>query len=76
VNLKQINLAPSNLSKLVFDEAIASTLSITFSPDENLLATGDVNNKIYLWRVADNSKQRVVCKGHIGWVRSVAFSLL
>jgi len=40
-------------------------LSVSFSPDGSLLATGDVNGKVCLWRVVDG-QQVLTWKGHAG----------
>jgi WD40 repeat protein len=44
-----------------------------FSPDGQLLATGNANCEIHVWRVSD--RQRLfTLQGHTGWVRKIAFS--
>jgi WD40 repeat protein len=48
-------------------------LSVALSPDGRLLATGDTDNKIHVWRVADE-QLLFTCEGHTNWVRAVAFS--
>ncbi len=73
VNLKASNFAHSDLSKSVFTETLGIPLGVTFSPDGKLLATGDVNGEIILWRVADG-KKLLTCKGHMRWVWSVHWS--
>jgi WD40 repeat protein len=73
VNLHNVNFANCDLAKSVFAETFSSILSVTFSPDGQLLATGDTNGEIRLWQVADG-KLRFTCSGHKGWIRSVTFS--
>ena len=73
VNLHNVNFARADLAKSVFAKKLTSILSVAFSPDGQLLATGDVNGEIRLWQVAD-SKLLLICKGHAGWVHSVTFS--
>ncbi len=73
VDLHGVNFARSDLSKSVFAESLESIASVAFSPDAQLLATGDANGDIYLWRVVD-SKQLLSLKGHAGGIQSVAFS--
>nr|MDZ7999008.1 NB-ARC domain-containing protein [Aulosira sp. DedVER01a] len=72
VNLHDVNFTGSDLSKSIFTETFGSILSIAFSPNQEILATGDTNGEIRLWRVADTTK---ICtlKGHTGWVWSIAF---
>jgi len=72
-NLHNINFAHSNLAKSVFTETFGSILSVAFSPDGKLLATGDTKREIRLWQTAEN-EQLATLHGHTAWVRSVAFS--
>jgi len=39
--------------------------SVSFNPDGSLLATGDVDGKICLWR---DGQQVLITKGHAGWI--------
>jgi WD40 repeat protein len=73
VNLHQVNFTGADLAKSVFAQRLTSIGSVAFSPDGQLLATGDASGEIHLWQVA-NGRQLIICKGHSGWVRSVAFS--
>ncbi|MEH2119623.1 NB-ARC domain-containing protein [Nostoc sp.] len=73
VSLHNVNLTHANLSKCVFAETLGGIHSVTFSPDGKLLATGDTNNEIRLYQVADG-KQLLICKGHKGWIWPVTFS--
>ncbi|MGL4621854.1 NB-ARC domain-containing protein [Chroococcidiopsis sp.] len=73
VNLSGVNFQNANLLKSAFAETLRSVVSVVFSPDGNLLATGDVDGKIRLWQVADG-KQLLTLEGHTGWVWSVTFS--
>lgn len=72
IYLDQVNFAYSNLSKSVFSEPLGSVLSVAFSSDGKLWATGDADKNIYLWRVADGQLINT-CVGHTNWVRSLAF---
>ncbi|HEY9668157.1 MAG TPA: NB-ARC domain-containing protein [Coleofasciculaceae cyanobacterium] len=73
VDLHQVNFANSDLAKCVFTETIAIPSAVKFSPDGQLLATGDFNGEVRLWRVVDG-KNLLTCKGHTSWVWSIAFS--
>ncbi|MFW9262264.1 NB-ARC domain-containing protein [Nostoc sp. CALU 546] len=73
VNLHHVDLADSDLSKSVFTEKLGSILSVAFSPNGKLLATGDADGDAHLWQVEDG-KRLFTCSGHKSWVRSVAFS--
>ncbi len=50
-----------------------AVLSVTFSPDGSLLASGARGGTVRLWRVADGQLLRTL-EGHTGRVWSVAFS--
>jgi WD40 repeat protein len=73
VNLADVNFQNTALAKSVFAETLSSVLSVAFSPDGKLLATGDVDGLIRLWQVADG-QQLLTLKGHTGWVWAVTFS--
>lgn len=70
--LQNVNFAGANLSHSVFAKQLTSILSVAFSPDSKLLATGDVNGEIYLWQITDG-QPLINCKGHAGWVHAIAF---
>jgi WD40 repeat protein len=71
--LKGVNLTGCDLAKSVFTEDLRLILSVAFSPDSKLLATGDADGEIRIWRVEDGRKL-LSCQGHTDWVWSVAFS--
>ncbi len=73
INLHNVNFAHADLAKCVFAETLGGIHSVAFSPDGQLLATGDTNNEIRLYQVVDG-KQLLSYKGHTGWIWSVAFS--
>jgi WD40 repeat protein len=73
VNLHHVNFAHANLRQSVFTETFSQILSVAFSLDGKLLATGDVNHEIHVWQV-ETGKQLLTCKMNEGWVWSVAFS--
>ncbi|MEM7592593.1 MAG: NB-ARC domain-containing protein [Cyanobacteria bacterium P01_A01_bin.83] len=68
-----VNLSNCNLSKSVFAETFGGVLSVAFSPDGKLLAKGDMNGEIRLYRVSD-WQQVSFFKGHGDWVTSIAFN--
>jgi WD40 repeat protein len=73
VNLQQVNFTYADLDKTVFTKIIGGVISVAFSPDGKLLATGDTNGQLCLWQVADG-KQLLTCEAHDSWTLAVAFS--
>ncbi len=72
-----VKLTGATLSQSVFRETFSQILSVAFSPDGHLLATGDVNHEIHLWRVEEGQplgQQILTCRMEAGWVWAVAFS--
>ncbi len=68
-----VNLAHADLSRSVFSEAFGGIWSVAFSPDGEILATGDTKGEIILRRVSDGQPINSF-KGHSGWVVSLDFS--
>jgi len=73
VNLHQVSFAYSDLTRSVFAKNFATVLSVTFSRNGQLLATGDANGEIRLWRVI-NGQQLLLYQGHTNKVWSIAFN--
>ena len=72
VNLRRVNFTYADLTKSIFTQTLGDILSVTFSPDGKVLATG-IDTKIFLWQISD-SKQFATFEGHTAWVMSVTFS--
>ncbi|MBN3869631.1 NB-ARC domain-containing protein [Nostoc sp. JL33] len=72
VNLHKVSFAHSDLTRSVFAKNFATVLSVAFSRDGQLLATGDANGEIRLWRVI-TGQQLLLYQGHTNKVWSVAF---
>jgi WD40 repeat protein len=73
VDLHRVNFAWADFVTSTLTQTFGCVLSVAFSPDGKLLATGDVGNNVSFWQVA-NSQPLLTCKGHEDWVRSVVFS--
>lgn len=73
VCLHDVNFQNADLAKTLFCEAFGGILSVAFSPDGELLAAGDSNGNIHLWRV-ESGQQVLILGGHTNLVVSLAFS--
>jgi WD40 repeat protein len=72
-NLHHVNFAGADLATSVFAENFGSGLSVAFSLDGKLLAIGDTNGEINLWKVPE-TQLLISSKGHASIVLSVVFS--
>ena len=73
VNLHSCNFSYADVRECVFAETMASIISVAFSPDGKLLATGDSNGEIQVWQMPGLSRTRT-CRGQMGWLWHVVFS--
>lgn len=85
MTLHNVNLAGSDLTDSVFSQPFGSIRAIAFRADDDVLATGDTNGEIWLWRsqllsasspgVTGGIDSHIATfEGHQNWVCSVAFS--
>ncbi|WP_299414461.1 NB-ARC domain-containing protein [Acaryochloris sp. IP29b_bin.148] len=72
LNLPEVNLTGSDLSRSQFTEMTGNVLSAAFSPDGEALATCDNAYTVRLWDVK-TGQLLVLYQGHTHWIRSVAF---
>jgi len=72
-SLHSVNFSHCDLSKSVFAETLSRILTVAFSPNGQILATGDTNGEISLWLVA-TGKKLANWQAHQNWIRSIAFS--
>jgi WD40 repeat protein len=73
VKLYCVNFTGAQFDRSVFTQAFGGVIFATYNPAGDLLATGDANGDIYLWRIAD-SQRVAIYHGHSNWTRSLAFS--
>ncbi len=73
-NLQPITSAnAAGVSQLMtLGDGTVPVTSVTFSPDNRLIAFGTADGKVQLWDVA-TGENRVVLEGHTGGVTSIAF---
>ncbi|WP_404785339.1 NB-ARC domain-containing protein [Altericista sp. CCNU0014] len=72
MTLHRVNFTHANFTNSAFSQALGNILAIAFSPDGQLVATGDANNQVCVWRVAD-CQLLLTCRGHSDWIRAVLF---
>ena len=73
VELPEVNFSDCSFDKTAFSQSLGSIFSVTFSPDQTLLATGGMDGQIRIWHIADGT-QILAWQAHGDWIRCVAFS--
>lgn len=73
INLHWVNFSHADLSKSLLTQPFGSIFAVAFSPDSQLVATGDSNNVVSLWQVSDGQSEAIL-SGHRAWVRAIAWS--
>ena len=73
VPLIEANFSGCHFQNTLFSQAIGSILTVTFNPDQTLLATGGTDGYIRLWKVADG-QEVAAWKAHNDWIRVLSFS--
>jgi WD40 repeat protein len=71
--LHDVDFSGANLAKALFTCSFGWIFSIAFSPDSQLLVTGEASGDIGVWRA--NSRELLdTFKGHTSWVWAIEFS--
>ncbi|MBD2205099.1 WD40 repeat domain-containing protein, partial [Calothrix sp. FACHB-168] len=73
VSLHSVDLTGANLHESVFAKVLTRVLTVAFSPDGKLLATGEEDGRVRLWN-AITGKELLTLIGHDSSVNSVAWS--
>lgn len=73
MNVHHVNLTQSHFVHPVITHTFGTVLCVALNPDGTVLATGDSNGEVRLWRVADGHPL-FSYKGHTNWIRAIAFS--
>jgi WD40 repeat protein len=71
--LQQVNFSHSHIAQSTFIQTFAAIFSVTFSPDNQLLAAGEASGRICVWRVSD-AQLLFSLEGHTGWPCGLQFS--
>lgn len=72
ISASDTNFAHADLSKSVFSEIFGRVLSVAVSLDGKLIASGNTDGKVRVWRVVD-FKQILAREAHAYWIESVTF---
>ena len=73
LTLQETDFSFAYVDKCQFTQYFSNVLSVTYSPDGKILAMGDTNGEIRLWKVI-TKEQIAVFKGHNNRVWSITFS--
>ncbi|MEM7773385.1 MAG: NB-ARC domain-containing protein, partial [Cyanobacteria bacterium P01_A01_bin.37] len=73
VQLHRVNLTRACIAKTSFSQHFSAISAVEFSPDGRLLAVGDSQGQIHLWRTSD-LQPCLTLEGHVGWVQALCFS--
>ncbi len=73
IYLHDVNFQNSNFKNSTFSETFTSILSVAYAPSDKIIAAGESNGNIRLWRIYD-SQPLMVLKGHSNWVVNLNFS--
>ena len=71
--VRNLNLAGCNLTSSSFVDHSGNALSVTFTPDSQVLVSSDTEGTIYVRRVQDSQILHIL-RGHQSWVREMSFS--
>ncbi|MBD2448926.1 NACHT domain-containing protein [Nostoc sp. FACHB-152] len=71
-NLHQVNFSNANFRECAFHQTFSVVFSVAFSPDNQILAIGDMNSHVRLWQLA-NGQPLLTLQEHTSRVHSVAW---
>ncbi len=70
---KQLRISDIAVTLKVFEGHTAEVISVAFSPNGRLAASGGADNTVRIWDL-ETGKEARMCKGHFGTVFGVVFS--
>jgi WD40 repeat protein len=71
--LHNVNFSGANLAKSIFTHNYGGVYAVAFSPDSQLLASGEYNGNLYIGYVA-TKKLKFKLPGHTNWIWAISFS--
>jgi WD40 repeat protein len=71
--LHNVNFSGADLTNSIFTHNFGGLFATAFSPDSQLLASGEYNGNLYIGKIA-TKKLQFTFKGHTNWIWSMAFS--
>lgn len=71
--LQQVNFAHTHIAKTLFSQHFSAISAVAFSPDGRLLALGDAQGQLHLWRLSD-LQPCLTLSSHVGWVQALCFN--
>ncbi len=72
----RLNLSHARVKDCLFTQTFGNALAVAFSPDNTMLALGDISGNIYLWQTAaarGDWSPYLTLRGHSGGVMSIAW---
>jgi WD40 repeat protein len=72
--LHDVNFSGADFTTTLVTKNFGWISTLTFSPDSQILATGEYRGDICLWQISDQSRRHKL-QGHTNWIWSLAFSL-
>jgi WD40 repeat protein len=71
--LHNVNFSGADLTNSIFTHNFGGIFATAFSPNSQLVASGEYNGNIYIGKVA-TKKLQFIFQGHTNWIWSIAFS--
>jgi WD40 repeat protein len=71
--LHRVNFTAASFDRSLFAQVFGEICLATCHPSGKLVATGDRNGEISLWRIADGQRMAIY-RGHSHWTHALAFS--